>query len=229
MADSPRRHVPAPLPANEAHRLEQLRLLRILDTEAESAFDDLVQLAAAVCNAPIALLSLVDGSRQWFKSKVGLEACSTPRDAAFCAHAILSNDLLVVPDAKQDPRFANSPLVIGQPGIRFYAGAPVVLTSGAAVGTVCVIDREPRQLTPLQLQTLRTLRRTAAHLLELRRARFELEEIAKVLPVCSWCRSVQDDTGEWMALDRYVETAVPVTHSICPHCLERELARTARG
>lgn len=229
MADSPRRHVHAPIPPDEPHRLAQLRLLRVLDTEAEGAFDDLVQLAASVCETPIALLSLVDDSRQWFKSKVGLAACSTPRDAAFCAHAILSRDVLIVPDAKQDPRFAQNPLVLGEPGIRFYAGAPVVLPNGAAVGTVCVIDRQPRQLTSLQVQTLRTLRRTAAHLLELRRTRLDLEDMVKMLPVCSWCHSVKDDAGDWMALDRYVETAVPVTHSICPDCLQRELARSERG
>lgn len=228
MVDSPRRHEPAPLPRDEADRLRQLHALRVLDTAAEGAFDDLVQLAASICEAPIAMLSLVDASRQWFKAKVGIAVESTSRDAAFCSHTILGDDVLHVPDALADPRFRDSPLVLGEPGIRFYAGAPVVLEGGAAVGTVCVVDRKPRHLSPAQLDVLRILRRTAARLLDMRRARIELDALVQMLPVCSWCRSVRDESGSWSPLERYVEAKVSVTHSICPHCLERELVRSQR-
>ncbi len=212
----------APLPANEALRLQTLQLCRILDTESEGAFDDLVALAATICDAPIALISLVDESRQWFKAKVGLDVAETSRDVAFCAHAILGSDVMVVGDATKDPRFASNPLVTGAPNIRFYAGAPIVTSQGTALGTVCVIDRKPRTLTPMQEQALRLLRQTAGHLIELRRARLDLDAVSKLLPLCSWCRSVRTDSGQWVDLHRYVSDALPVTHSMCPDCLRKE-------
>ncbi len=215
---------PAALPANEAARLETLRLCRILDTEAEGAFDDIVQLAATICDTPIALISLVDESRQWFKAKVGLEAPQTPRDMAFCSHAILGNDVMVVGDATKDPRFCDNPLVTGDPGIRFYAGAPILMDNGTALGTVCVIDRKPRELSLMQQSALRLLRQTAAHLVELRRARQDLDAVSKLLPLCSWCRSVKTQRGEWVDLHQYVSQSMPVTHSMCPDCQQREMS-----
>ncbi|MCE2911829.1 MAG: PAS domain-containing protein [Pseudomonadota bacterium] len=160
---------PAPPPANEAERLERLRALAVLDTAPEPLFDTLSRLAAAICGTPIALLSLVDASRQWFKANVGLPGVSeTPRELAFCAHAILDGEVLEVGDACADPRFAGNPLVTGEPGIRFYAGAPIELPGGVRLGTLCVIDRQPRRLDPAQREQLRELAAAAAQALELR-------------------------------------------------------------
>lgn len=216
----------APVPANEAERLHALRLYQVLDTASEQAFDDLTQLAATICEVPIALISLVDEHRQWFKARVGLDAAETDRDVAFCAHAILGDEMMVVEDATLDPRFADNPLVRGELGIRFYAGAPLTVAAGLAVGTVCVVDRKPRVLSAQQLAALDIIRRTVVHLLELRRARIDLRAITELLPVCSWCRSVKSADGTWMDLHRYVEQVVPVTHSMCPTCFARELRKT---
>jgi PAS domain S-box-containing protein len=147
----------APLPDNEAARLAALRSLEVLDTAPEAAFDELVALAAHICQTPIALISLVDEGRQWFKSKVGWQLCATPREVSFCAHTICESDLFVVADAAADKRFADNPLVISTPGIRFYAGAPLVTPDGHALGALCVIDHQPRELTAEQCQALRTL------------------------------------------------------------------------
>lgn len=160
----------APLPPDEAERLAALQQTSVLDTPFESVYDDLTHLAATLCEVPIALISLVDESRQWFKSSIGLRASETPREQAFCAHAILSpDDLMEVPDASQDPRFAGNPLVTGSPHIRFYAGSPILSEEGLPLGTLCVIDRQPRQLTPMQQASLRALARVTSELLRLRR------------------------------------------------------------
>ncbi len=167
--------IPANPPLNEQHRLGALRQYGVLDTPPEQALDDLAALAAQICAVPIALVSLVDEHRQWFKARVGLERTETPRDVSFCTHALQQTDLLIVPDATQDERFAKNPLVTGEPGIRFYAGAPLVTPEGAVLGTLCVIDREPRTLTPGQEQTLRVLSRQVMTQLELRRRGRELQ------------------------------------------------------
>ncbi|MBU0588383.1 MAG: sensor domain-containing diguanylate cyclase [Gammaproteobacteria bacterium] len=161
--------MPAPLPPNETERLDALRGYAVLDSQAEQAYDDITRLAAFICGTPIALISLVDEDRQWFKSRVGLQASQTPREDSFCAHAILQpDDVLVVEDASKDPRFSENPLVTGTPGIRFYAGAPMVTDSGAALGSVCVIDRVPRKMEPVKLEALKALSRLVVAQLELR-------------------------------------------------------------
>jgi signal transduction histidine kinase len=146
----------APVTENEASRLQALRLTQLLDTPPEAAFDGLAQVAALLCAAPIALVSLVDESRQWFKACVGLDVRETPRSVSFCAHAIHGSELFVIEDALADPRFADNPLVVGPPNIRFYAGAPLAFHDHM-LGTLCVIDRIPRQLTADQRRGLRVL------------------------------------------------------------------------
>ncbi|NVO06906.1 MAG: GAF domain-containing protein, partial [Rhodoferax sp.] len=137
----------AELPVNEVARLAALRALGVLDSPVEAEFDALVKVASTVCDVPIALISLVDSDRQWFKANVGLPGVDeTPRDIAFCAHAIHSAGIFEVPNAMLDARFADNPLVTRSPGIRFYAGAPIRLSSGHVAGTLCVIDRVARKL-----------------------------------------------------------------------------------
>jgi len=158
----------APPPSVELARLAALDRYAILDTEPEHTFDDLVVLAAYVCKTPIAMLSLVDDHRQWFKSKVGVEISETPRDRSFCAHAILQQDLFIVTDTHNDARFRENPMVVGEPHIRFYAGAPLINEDGFALGTLCVIDREPRELDETQKEALKSLSRLALAQMELR-------------------------------------------------------------
>jgi len=191
----------APLPDNEAARLEALRQCEILNTPSEEAFDDLTALAAHICEAPIALITLVDENRQWFKSRVGLDITETSRDIAFCAHAILQPDLFIVRDALKDERFADNPLVTSEPHIRFYAGMPLVTPEGYALGTLCVIDRVPRKLSAEHKQALRVLPHLVVTQLELRRSLKELqrantarqqaeEEIARLAGIGKYLRTI---------------------------------------
>lgn len=167
----------ADLPSNEADRLAYLHSLDILDSPREQSFDDLVQLASSICTTPVGVVTLIDGDRQWFKSCLGLDATETPRDIAFCAHAILKPDqLMIVEDARIDPRFADHPLVTGEPHIRFYAGAPLVTSAGFPLGTLCVVDYEPRQLTASQVRSLELLARQVANLIQLREVNLELKK-----------------------------------------------------
>jgi two-component system, sensor histidine kinase len=167
----------APLPTNEAQRIAELKDFEILDTVSEATYDAITYLASQICDVPIALISIVDDDRQWFKSRVGLDVSETDRDQAFCAYAIHEpQNLVVVSDATTDSRFSDNPLVLGDPNIRFYAGSPLVTASGNALGTLCVIDRKPRSLSREQEKALDALSTQVMALLELRRSLKLLEE-----------------------------------------------------
>jgi GAF domain-containing protein len=234
-------------PANEQQRLATLRGYEILDTEPEAAFDDLTLLASYVCQTPVALISLIDADRQWFKSKVGVSVTETSRDIAFCASAILQAGVFIVPDASLDERFAENPLVVSDPKIRFYAGA-TLMTDGKALGTLCVVDRIPRELSPEQLESLRALSRQVLAQLELRRNLIRLEKslaardraeaekehtlqelkaalanirtLEGLLPICLSCKKIQDQIGNWQPFEYYLRahSEAKVTHKICPDC-----------
>ena len=153
------RHViPAPIPTDDEHRLQALRQMLILDTPPEERFDRVVRFAAEEFEMPIVLVSLVDEKRQWFKARVGIDACQTDRESSFCGHAITQPQIMVVPDAHQDERFHDNPLVVGPPHVRFYAGATLQLPGGQIVGTLCLIDQKPRTLDEFDLAILGSLR-----------------------------------------------------------------------
>jgi GAF domain-containing protein len=164
------------LSKDDAARVSALQKYAILDSEPEQAFDDLTLLASYVCKTPIALISLIDEDRQWFKSRVGISATETSRDIAFCSTAIQQPDVLVVPDTLQDERFRTNPLVVSDPNIRFYAGAPLINEDGYALGTLCVVDRTPRNLAPEQEAALKALSRLVLMQLEFRRNLILLKE-----------------------------------------------------
>lgn len=157
------------VPQNESARVRKLRELDILDTLPEADYDDIVRLAAYICQTPIALISMVDTDRQWFKARHGLDVSETPRDISFCAYAILGENVFIVPNATEDDRFAGNPLVEEEPEIRFYAGAPLISSEGFALGTLCVIDREASRIDPAQQAALEALARVTTSLLEMRR------------------------------------------------------------
>lgn len=169
------------IPANEIARLQALRDLSLLDTPAEERFDRLTRIAQHILQVPIALVSLINADRQWFKSRQGLDAQEIHRDISFCGHAILRPDVLVVADAVADQRFADNPLVLGAPSIRFYAGAPLTLSSGECVGTLCVIDRQPRQVTRAQLAALQDLAACVVEELEQARQRQDAKKSAQLV------------------------------------------------
>jgi GAF domain-containing protein len=219
-----------PLPANETQRLAALREYHVLDSAPEQTYDDLTALAAYICQVPIALISLVDESRQWFKSRVGLNKQETPRDVAFCAHAILQTEPLIVSDALKDTRFVDNALVTRLPHIRFYSGFPLTTSEGFNLGMLCAIDRRPRRLSADQTRAMESLSRQVMVLLGLRRASAHLAEALEhiktlqgLLPICAWCKRIRDDGGYWNQVETYVmaRTNAEFTHGICPECLEK--------
>lgn len=219
-----------PVPENESKRLDALRRYRILDTDAEAVFDDLATLASTICQVPIAIMSLVDEERQWFKASVGIGVTETPREHAFCAHTIQGQELMVVEDAAADGRFADNPLVTSEPHIRFYAGAPLVDRDGHALGALCVIDQKARQLTAEQRASLKTLAHAVMAHLELRRvsadlasALTDLKTVRGLLPICCYCKGIRNDRGYWQRVEDYLsaQSRADLSHGICPDCLKR--------
>ncbi|MBD2149829.1 PAS domain S-box protein [Pseudanabaena sp. FACHB-1277] len=206
------------IPANESDRLVALERYHILDTLPEQEYDDLTQLAADICGTPISLISLVAQDRQWFKSRVGIDVMETPRDISFCGHAVADGEILNIPDTTQDVRFADNPLVLQDPNIRFYAGVPLMTPDLYALGTLCVIDRQPRTLTPKQIQQLQALSRLAVGQLELRlsgedlvnrtanlKARVEREQLISM---------IANKTAALLPLPEILETSVQKLRSL---------------
>jgi signal transduction histidine kinase len=183
----------ASIPANEADRLRALQLYDILDSLPEKAFDEITQLAAHICGCPIATVSIIAENRQWYKSKVGMDAIETPRDIAFCAHTINQREILVVPDTIMDERFSDNPVVTAGPKVRFYAGAPLINKEGFGLGTLCVVDLQPRQLSAEQTGALEALSRHVVIMLELRRAEREVLSLNNELERRVTQRTVQLD------------------------------------
>jgi GAF domain-containing protein len=236
---NPRRaavHSKPPTPANEAARLSALLQYRILDTAPEEIYDKFTRLASYICKTPISLVSLVDHDRQWFKSRVGLDAESTPRDMAFCAHAICDREITVVEDATADPRFSSNPLVTGDPRIRFYAGAPLINEEGLALGTLCVIDHQPHHLAPEESAALGDLSKLLIATLELRRTAIRLAEaqaniqtLSGLLPMCAYCKGIRDDSGYWQSVEAYIaqHSQAEFSHGICPECMDKHFPEVA--
>ena len=222
----------APTPLNEEERLAALEAFRILDTAPEKATDDLAELAADLAGTPIALVSLVDRSRQWFKACIGLGTRETPREHSFCAWCVFDQEPLVVNDATRDPRFATNPLVTGEPGIRFYAGFPLVTDSGFCLGSLCVIAREPRDLDEVTRRRLARLADVTVEVLEARSTASELaaalervEVLGRLLPVCAHCGKLREDDAWRRSLESWLseQTGTRVSHGICPDCYEAVL------
>ena len=216
-------------PGNEIKRIEALRRYHILDTESEAAFDDFAKLASFICGTPMATVTLVDSDRQWFKAKLGINQAETPRDQSFCTHTILSNEVMVIEDASIDRRFFDSPLVTGDPNIRFYAGAPMISPDGHALGSLCAIDSEPGTLDPERRAMLETLARRVVEQMELRRVSHDLAEALEdlktlrgLLPICSHCKGIRNDSGYWERVEDYLCTrgGTDLTHGVCPLCAE---------
>ena len=223
-------------PDREATRLEALRQYQILDTPSESEYDDITALAAYICDVPIALISLIDVDRQWFKSRVGLDATETPRNISFCTHAIQAQETMIIEDALQDERFANNPLVTCAPDIRFYAGVPLITPTDQPLGTLCVIDRQPRKLSEIQIKTLEALARQVVAQLELRRVSAQLAAaldqikiMEGLIPICSYCKGIRDDQGFWSTVEHFIEQHADVafTHGICEKCMQQHFPEVA--
>ncbi len=222
--------------AQESARLQALRQYRVLDTPSEQVYDDITALAAFICNAPIALISLVDAERQWFKSKVGLEVNETSREVSFCAHAILGESIMVVKDALKDERFVSNALVTCAPNIRFYAGVPLITPDGFPLGTLCVIDNQPRALSETQIKTLEALARQVVTQVELQRVSAQLADalekvdlMAGLIPICSYCKGIRNDQGYWSTIEEFVEqrSDAEFTHGVCDRCMQAHCPEAA--
>lgn len=223
----------APKPLNEEERLAVLEGYRVLDTPAEEAFDDVVALAAAIVDVPVALVSLVDRDRQWFKARIGRDAEQTERGVSFCAWVVYEEAPLVVSDVRNDARFFDNPQTQGDDGIRFYAGVPLRTPANVVLGALCVIDSRPREISPEQIERLERLARLTMQQLESRRVADELAKalertrvIGELVPVCAYCRRIRDDDTFWKTLEQYLEiqAGAQVSHGICPACASQHFA-----
>jgi hypothetical protein len=223
-------------PSREQLRLDALRLYGVLDCEPERRYDEIANLAAAALDMPIAMVSLVDADRQWPLATVGIARDEVPRSQSFCTHAIGRDEPLVIDDASSDARVSSTLLVTGETKARFYAGAPLVTPQGHHVGTVCVIDRTPRELSPRKLDILVGLARQTIELLEHRLtaarlldAQARLRTMATLIPICSHCRKVRDESNQWLTLERLVQakTGSRFTHGICPECVREHYPAAA--
>ncbi len=219
--------ISAHLPSNEGKRLAALRHFEILDSEPEQSYDDLTYIASVICQMPIVLVSLIDEHRHWFKSKVGLAVSETSRETSFCAHAILRNEVMVVPDAHLDERFQDNPLVLGDPNIRFYAGAPLYSNEGFALGTLCVIDSVPRTLSEQQVKGLEALARQVSSLIEMRHTLHELHHalstiklLGGIVPICASCKKIKNSNNQWTPIEEYIaqHSEAKLSQGICPAC-----------
>ncbi len=230
--------------SQEAERIQVLREFGILDTEPEASYDQLTEMAATLCAAPVAVISLVDQERQWFKSRVGLTPAETPLDVSFCAHAIQQDSIMIIPDTIEDLRFQANALVVDGPKFRFYAGVPLITAEAQKLGTLCVLDTVPRQLSEREISFLEKLAKQVMSLLESRRiyrlrqaftneqaqqidelksALNQFEWLDGFLTVCSSCRSIQDENKNWLSLEAYIRehSAAEFSHGICPDCRKR--------
>jgi GAF domain-containing protein len=224
----------ASLPANEAQRLAALRAYNILDSAPEQLYDDVVKLVTYVCQVPMATISLVDEHRQWFKSRIGVEDQETSREISFCAHTILGNKPLMVRDATEDPRFAASPLVTGPTHVRFYGGFPLIAPDGHALGSLCAMDRTPRELTQEQQTAMTALSNQVMALLELRRVSSQMaaaleriKALESLLTICAWCKRIREFDGSWLNPDVYIKrkAEAPISHGICPDCFAQQRSK----
>lgn len=219
-----------PVPANEAQRLEALRRYADLGALSADSYDDFTRLASYICGTPMALIGVVDESRQWFQSTFGCDFIETPREQAICTYALLQPTVLEVPDTQQDERFAANPAVTGDPNVRFYAGAPLIDSAGHALGTLCVMDRVPRRLTSEQTAALEALARQVMAQFEYRRISAELADaldnvrtLRGLLPMCSYCKQIRNDKGYWNSVEHYISSHsdASLSHGICPTCLRQ--------
>jgi GAF domain-containing protein len=222
---------------NEPRRLAALKEYHVLDAAAEKSYEGITELAAFICNVPLSLICLKSDPLQVFKSKAVLGKNGAASCKSFCSQTISSTVPLIVHDARKDKRFANCKLVTRPPGIRFYAGFPLLDSKGAAIGTLCVMDQRLRRLTTTQRRVMQALARKVVVLIELRRvsahlanALEQVKTLRGLIPICAWCKRIRDDDGYWNQVEAYFHAHADAdfTHSICPNCLKKERTRLSR-